>query len=366
MSIKSIQIKNFKSIVDITIDDISTFSVFAGSNGSGKSNLFEALEFIRDVVRNGANEAIKKHNGYENIHSHKLKASNAKKFYAKLTLEINGDCYIYELEIKNLDKKPSIFETVTKNSIDIAKKNHMSNITINDTKQDIEYSENETILKLISKEAKDLLEFLKSIERYQIDPVKAREADDFTASEILDPFASNISTVLTNLEKNSVVIEEIMEAMQMIVPGLEKVSIEKERLNNKSVLVFKEENIRKRFPAGLISDGTIYALAMLTIIYSNKKGIVLIEEPERGLNPKAIAELVELFRDKSSDVNIFINTHSESIVRVTEPEELFLVDKKDGRTEIKNAKKSFPNYDYSKMDVDKMWMSNMFDGGLPW
>jgi len=43
-----------------------------------------------------------------------------------------------------------------------------------------------------------------------------------------------------------------------------------------------------------------------------------------------------------------------------------LVDKKEGKTEIKNIQKSFPNYDYSKIGIDKMWMSNMFDGGLPW
>ena len=61
-----------------------------------------------------------------------------------------------------------------------------------------------------------------------------------------------------------------------------------------------------------------------TIKYKN--GIILIEEPERGLNPKAIAELIEFFRERSELFNIFVNTHSESIVRVTQPKELFLVD----------------------------------------
>lgn len=366
MSLKSLHIKNFKSIVDVQINNISNFSVFAGSNGSGKSNLFEALEFIRDVIRNGATEAVKKHNGYENIHSHKLRDKNAKRFFAHLKLEFDDEYYEYELEIKDLNKIPAIFETVTKNGSEIAKKSILQNIFINGNKQEIEYSANETILKLISKEAKSLLEFLKSIERYQVDPVRAKEADDYFANDTLDPNASNLSTVLAKLEKDDDIREEIIETMQMIVPGLEKVTIEKETLNNKSVIVFKEEGVTKRFPAGLISDGTIYALAMLAIIYSNQNGIVLIEEPERGLNPKAIAELVEFFRDKSDRFNIFINTHSESIVRATKPQELFLVDKKDGRTVIKNVKAAFPNYDYSKMDVDKMWMSNMFDGGLPW
>lgn len=366
MGIKSIEIKNFKSIVNIKIDNIPNFSVFAGANGCGKSNFFEALEFIRDVVRNGAMESIKKHNGYENIHSHKLRDINVKKFYAKLDIEIEDSIFNYELEIRDLNKKPILIETVIKNNIEIAKKTSHQNLLVNRNKVEIEYSSNETILKLVSKEAKELLDFLSSIERYQIDPNKAREADEYFASDILDANASNLTTVLSKLEKDSLSSEQIIETMSMIVPGLEKIKIEKERLSNKTIVTFKEEAISKKFPAGLVSDGTIYALAMLVIIYSNKNGIILIEEPERGLNPKAISELVEFFRERSELFNIFINTHSESIVRVTKPKELFLVDKKDAKTKIRNIKKSFPNYDYTQMDVDKMWMSNMFDGGLPW
>ena len=50
MSLTSLQIKNFKSIVDVSFDLESPFAVFAGANGSGKSNLFEALEFVREKI----------------------------------------------------------------------------------------------------------------------------------------------------------------------------------------------------------------------------------------------------------------------------------------------------------------------------
>ena len=42
--IKSIQIKNFKSVVDISLD-LGTFNVLIGENGCGKSNILEALAF---------------------------------------------------------------------------------------------------------------------------------------------------------------------------------------------------------------------------------------------------------------------------------------------------------------------------------
>lgn len=366
MGLTSLHIKNFKSIVDFKVDNIPDFSVFAGTNGSGKSNIFEALEFIRDVVRNGVQNATKKHNGYENIHSHKLKGDNAKKFKAILEFKINEHNYAYDLEIREWNKKPFLLETVMKNDTEIAKRTLKNLFIFGDTQETINYSSNETILKLVSKEAEDLLEFITSIERYQIDPNRAREADDYFANDTLDSYASNLTTVLSKIEKDAFIAEDIRELMQMIVPGLEKISIEKERLNNKTVVTFKENGTRKKFPAGLISDGTIYALAMLFIVYSNKNGIIMIEEPERGLNPKAIAELINIFREKSQSFNIFINTHSESIVRVTKPEELFIVDKKEGQTVVKNVKKTFPNYNYKTMDTDKMWMSNLFDGGLPW
>lgn len=365
MSLQSLEIKNFKSITNIKINDIPNFSVFAGTNGSGKSNIFEALEFIRDVVRSGVQHATKKHNGFENIHSHKLKGDNAKKFKARLVFNINENEYTYEMEIKQWNRNSLLFEKITKNDKELTKRTAQTFIILG-KKQEISYSPDETILKLVSKEAEELLTFISSIERYQIDPNRAREADDYFENDTLDSYASNLTTVLSKIEKDKFIAEDITELMQMIVPGLEKIMIEKERLNNKSVVTFKEKGTRKKFPAGLISDGTIYALAMLVIVYSNKNGIIMIEEPERGLNPKAIAELVNIFREKSQSFNIFINTHSESIVRVSTPEELYIVDKYDGKTVVKNVKKTFPNYNYKTMDIDKMWMSNLFDGGLPW
>ncbi len=365
MSLQSLYIRNFKSIVNTKIDDIPNFAVFAGTNGSGKSNLFEVLEFIRDVIRSGAQHATKKHNGYENIHSHKLKGENAKRFKAVLKFEIKEQTYKYEMEIKQWNKQPILYETIIKNGQELAKR-VSKKLFITEKEQEISYSSDETILKLVSKEAKDLLEYISAIERYQIDPNKAKEADDYFENDTLDSYASNLTTVLSKIEKESFIREDIEELMQMIVPGLEKIKIEKERLNNKTVVTFKEEGTRKKFPAGLISDGTIYALAMLVIVYSNKNGIIMIEEPERGLNPKAIAELVNIFRDKSDLFNMFINTHSESIVRVTKPKELYIVNKVDGKTKIKNVHKAFPDYDYEVMNMDKMWMTNLFDGGLPW
>src|SRR4051812_36406430 len=42
--IKSTEIKNFKSVVDLSLD-LGSFNVLIGENGSGKSNVLEAIAF---------------------------------------------------------------------------------------------------------------------------------------------------------------------------------------------------------------------------------------------------------------------------------------------------------------------------------
>ena len=51
MRIKKIQIKNFKSLVDFELENLKPFCAFVGPNASGKSNIFEALEFTNHIVR---------------------------------------------------------------------------------------------------------------------------------------------------------------------------------------------------------------------------------------------------------------------------------------------------------------------------
>src|SRR6266446_6395891 len=45
MVIKSLVIENWKSIVHLELKNPNAFSVFVGPNASGKSNIFEALEY---------------------------------------------------------------------------------------------------------------------------------------------------------------------------------------------------------------------------------------------------------------------------------------------------------------------------------
>ncbi len=72
MKIKKLSIKNFKSLIDIEINEPEQFTVFVGPNGSGKSNIFEAIQLAVLPKRFGSspesnNEWINVFGGYESI-----------------------------------------------------------------------------------------------------------------------------------------------------------------------------------------------------------------------------------------------------------------------------------------------------------
>ncbi len=364
MKIQNLRIKNFKSIYDVRLSDIPGFAVFAGANGSGKSNFFQAVEFYKDIVTTGARHAMNKYGGYEDIRPYLLPRDQAGTFLFEISVKLNGQIYNHRLELQQMDTRPVVLEKFLVDEKEIALRE--KEIFINNKKIDIKYSQDKSVLDMVTDESSLFIDWLGCVQSYLIDPVKAREPNDFISQEFPDHHVANLTSILNNLLKDKEKQCLILDEISAIVPGIEEINVIREKLNSRMMLTFTETGIQHQLPSRLISDGTIYALSILAIIFSAQGGTAMIEEPERGLNPMAIQEMVRIFREKSDNFQIFINTHSETFVRLAQPGDLFMVDKKEGKTLIRNVWRHYPNYDYSKIDLNRMWLSNMFGGGLPW
>ncbi len=67
MNSKQLKIKGYKSIGEIVLKSPNPFSVFVGANGAGKSNIFEALEFMNYCNVMDTDEAIKYFGEFEDV-----------------------------------------------------------------------------------------------------------------------------------------------------------------------------------------------------------------------------------------------------------------------------------------------------------
>lgn len=371
MNIRKLHIKGYKSVADLSLEALPPLLVFAGANGVGKSNIVDALAFLGAVVKFGAGQARTRFGGFAQIHCFKYRKEQRTTISFALELELGGSVFDYRISIHALDKEPQIVETLKVDERLVIERHPggETKVLLNEASglQVLpDYPGDMTALMLLGQSP--LYAFLTNIRVFRFDPLGAKEPDtSSTDASELDMHGRNVASMLAALERNEDFRDEVLNWLALIVPGMENVATETQRLDGSTVITFKESGTKTRFPAKLISDGTIYVLCILTAVLSRaqQRGITLIEEPERGIHPQAIGELVGLMRDSASvEHPIFLTTHSESVVRNLETAELFFVSKPDGRTRVRSAVTA--GVDKTRIPLDTAWLTNLFDGGLPW
>lgn len=339
MKLKELHIQNYKSLVDLKIIEPNPFTVFAGSNGAGKSNIFEALElaFISKYI-----DFIYSKRLFGNEEEIRSKISNSDIVSIKFMLPISGfgSEYIYNLDRKS--KEEFLFKGKSIGNPD-------------------EYN---NYLMKHNLHGKDVNIMQSDFSRISINTIK--KVFDFTDDNLrLNTKATNLEKVLKRVLKDKNKRDDICEWLDLLVPGFEKIEIVSEPLSGTDSLIIYEKGTKKPYTKNLLSDGTYNILALLTAVYqSDEPQFLCIEEPENGLNPKVQKELVNLFRQKCEEEGhyIWINTHSQTIVKQLTTKELILVDKVDGATQIKQL----TDFDNHGLPLDEAWLSNSLGGGIPW
>lgn len=114
-----------------------------------------------------------------------------------------------------------------------------------------------------------------------------------------------------------------------------------------------------------MSEGMLYWLAFAVIAYLNPVGILLIEEPENGLHPLRIAEVMRILRDISKQTQVILATHSPLIINELQPEEVTIVTRTPERGTICTPMTETKNFaERSKVyALGELWLSYA-DGDL--
>ena len=113
MGVKRLEIAGFKSIDNVELTDLPNYCVFAGANGAGKSNFFDALKFAATVIDDGAVKAIRQFHGFERIHCVKRRKVRARTFRFVCDVGLPKASANYSLVVHHMDKTPELKENLT-------------------------------------------------------------------------------------------------------------------------------------------------------------------------------------------------------------------------------------------------------------
>lgn len=355
MRIKKIHIQNFKSLVDFQLEDLKPFCAFVGPNASGKSNIFEVLEFTNYIVRYsfGASDFF---GGMDSIYSYNphdiyYKIPKRKKHQSFILQFLDGIIIDFSLQYeKKLQLILDNDEVMSLSSImDLTKRKEFIS--------KFEQAHN-------SYEG-DYEQFIDNFSRIFVGNSKLVRINQPSPSSKLLSDASNLSQIIGQVFQDENKREDFVEWLQIVIPEFENIEVKQSNIDGSFEFFIYEKSSDKPFPKYLISDGTYNILALMAAVYQNSQPQFLcIEEPENGLHPEAIELLVDFFKEKceTEGHHIWLNTHSATLVRCLEIDEIILVNKINGQTKAKQLNK-IENID---IKTNEAWLSNALGGGVLW
>ena len=147
-------------------------------------------------------------------------------------------------------------------------------------------------------------------------------------------------------------------AMQRFLPRYERASTR--IVGNTVQLYLHEKGLGKPIPAARVSDGTLRFLAILASLFAPvPPSLLCIEEPELGMHPDAVALLGELLVEASGWTQLVVTTHSDALLSALGDQvESVLVCENNGRGTAVNRldaeRLAFWLKDYTLGDVWRM------------
>jgi predicted ATPase len=114
-----------------------------------------------------------------------------------------------------------------------------------------------------------------------------------------------------------------------------------------------------RVPANLISEGILYFLAFAAIERIDRPAVLLVEEPENGLHPSRIADVMKVLRRISEKTQVVIATHSPLVINEMKGHEVIVLTRDADRgTQARLLKDTYNYEERSRVYQNgELWLS---------
>ena len=368
MKISKIQIKNFKSFQNVTVDLDPDFNVFTGVNNSGKTNLLEAIALWHECFNKLIRQAGK---GYKELYKKGdyILGHTTEKYFPYETIKTVRSSNIDDIFYQR-DTTDPIELSINLNKVDINLEIGFSIKTsgLNYVIELLNYSQYnfrgfneffENFPNPISASFASPVATIRTEERFVtrpqiIESIKKRESVevvrnrlynlyyDTTRNENLyDNFIGDLSYILFNNEKR--------------IEFFPKSDIKKDI---KSVIDYKIESQDIEKDISLLGSGTLQIIVILLNLYAPEKtrdlNLILFDEPDSHIHRDIQKRLIDTVLRFSTNTQIFLTTHNETLIRQVPLYQLFHIENR-------------PNYHYTSVvkDEQSLDVGSRFKGIYP-
>jgi predicted ATPase len=383
--ITRIEIDGFKTFENFTMD-FAPFVVIAGTNGSGKSNLFDALQLLGMIAAKDLKEAFSEQRG----EAHELftqYAQNRHSNLIRLAVELFIDKKVkddwgteknlshtrlrYEIHIERKSDPKSGFEKLyvrhevlkpiekqkdkwfngiirddgwkplkrSHNYKPYINTEHINGMLAISLRQDGSRGGKPTPAKEIERSILSSVnsadfphafavrkEFL-SWRLLHINPVKMREPSKMLGPDKVNEDGEYLPSMLWRIEtEDPGTLKDISRNIHNILPTIQSITIDEDKARQQYMVLARSSDGRQ-FTSRVLSEGTLRILLLAALKYDEThNGLICFEEPENGIHPFRMKNMLQLLKDLTSDFSlvddsesplrqVIINTHSPLLVK---------------------------------------------------
>lgn len=355
--IDHVRIKGFRSLADVKLSRIPNAAVLIGANGSGKSNFIRFFEMLSWMLRSrqlaefverqgGADDQL--HGG--NRHTSRIEAE------IRLRTERGSNDYRFMLSYAHPDRFIFTDEAYRFNRKEFSTEADWQSLGSTHLEAKIVETAQS------NKTANIIVNLLRNCAVYQFhdtsDTSYFKQRWDREENNQLRSHGGNLAAVLHRLEREDIKrYELICQHIARILPAFDRFEIEESY--GRVFLRWKAKGTDKTFGAHLTSDGSLRFFALVTLLNLPPEmlpDVLLLDEPELGLHPAAIALIGDMIKALAEERQIIVATQSPLLVDAFGLEEIFVLDLHEGRTKFR---KLTPD-DY------RVWLDDNFTPGELW
>jgi predicted ATPase len=382
--ITKIEVNGFKSLKDFELTLNSGLNILVGPNGSGKTNIVLFFEFLSKLVTKPVSEAITKMGGFGFIFQ-KTENGYVDSIKVKITGNVHNKniehdyTYIYSFGLKILEDNESVCYDIQ----ELVIVNEILTLTFNNSNANPyvdfhakahdrfnNFDENQSELlndridrrfmnprsafresiplmfnSYLTTHYPSVLTDLKGGEIFNIVPNRIREQENAISLKGIQSDGYGLSKTLYEMKRgngshtnyNERSFQKALAYLKIANTSISDLTIEKDEFNSKlvpKIYIKSGENV-SILPLAFLSDGTLKWLTLVTAVLTSDK-VFCVEEPENYLHPWMQAEMCTLMREhleaKTDASFILMTTHSETLLNAAKPEEVIVVEMKNGGT----------------------------------
>jgi predicted ATPase len=181
-------------------------------------------------------------------------------------------------------------------------------------------------------------------------------------SGVMSPDGAGLHTALANMALNDPDSWQALQAdLRQIIPTIRRLRHTRAATPHQPSMLLFDAVGADSLPAHHVSEGTLLVLGLLGALYAPERpGLVLLDDLDRGLHPKAQKELIELLRRLQAanpELQIIATTHSPYMLDCMGTKEVRVTFQKDDGATVCSSLVNHPQFTKwkSEMTPGEMW-----------